>query len=482
MPLASPKVATTRLSIPIGISGEEPANAQVGTLGYATDTDKVRVRTSTGWQDVGGGGAGSITSIDSPDGSLDITNPGGPVVSIEVDPANVTVAGQATGPLTATKVVGITETSGPTALAIGAINNFQLLQRVGATVVGTAYPPTTLAGDANGSMTANEVNAIHETSGPTQLTIGAVAAGTSLTRSGSTLVGVSKVNSDFGTYSAKGSPGPLDSLVINDAAAGGAVKFTFLQDIMSSTNRSRGGLFRSPPAGTAHAQSDEFTSGSSDLATRGWTCINAATGATMTRVGDISNTVAASSLSATQYRSTITPDGVCIQCSNNMFVYKTAVAPYRLVTAGGLSASPNTAPFEIRPNVVANTTVPLWGSAPGQQNCYVHILSSGGVYSCRARWQNGISDNANGWAINDVNLDTFQQGVSNIGAGVATAPYAAWSHLDRWVQGAAGSVASAGMPRFGFACVTNTAVDNYTPFAFMRYVRVYSMTASPPLL
>jgi hypothetical protein len=329
------------------------------------------VQTSTGWQDVGGGGAGSITSIDSPDGSLDITNPGGPVVSIEVDPANVTVAGQATGPLTATKVVGITETSGPTALTIGAINNFQLLQRVGATVVGTAYPATTLVGDVNGPIISNQVNAIHETSGPTQLTIGAVATGTSLTRSGSTLVGVSKVNSDFGTYSAKGSPGPLDSLVINDFAAGGAVKVTFISDITNS-------IAPRPPsqywaAATSPSTIDDpFLTGSSDMATRGWTCIMAGTGVAATRAGDIlPYTNGNVSCVGNTYRSTLTASGMLIQTSTEVWFYKTLPVSLQsgsvsiAVDFFGCSASNNTGNstrFGLAAGPVPNytTTRQLW--------------------------------------------------------------------------------------------------------------------------
>jgi len=321
MPLASPKVATTRLSIPIGISGEEPANAQVGTLGYATDTDKVRVQTSTGWQDVGGG-AGSITTIDSPDGSLVVTNPGGPVVSIEAnqDPttspfvlkdlgANYTIktgvgggdrlfieggvsgdsrftesqylplAGDVSGRLSTSVVNKITETSGPTSLTIGAINDFQLLQRVGATVVGTAYPPTTLAGDANGSMTANTVNAIHETSGPTQLTIGTISDGQTLVRSGATIIGSS--------------------------SAGGRLPSQYWT-----------------PAVSPSTIDDPFLTGSSDMATRGWTCTNGA-GTVFTRAGDCSfNTNGNATTVGNTYRSTLTANGMLIQCSQEIMFVK----------------------------------------------------------------------------------------------------------------------------------------------------------------
>jgi hypothetical protein len=169
------------------------------------------------------------------------------------------IAGQVTGRLGTTAVVGITETSGPTALTIGNINDFQLLQRVGSTVVGTAYPATTLVGDANGSITANTVNAIHETSGPTQLSFGAISAGQVLVRSGATIIG-----------STAGTP--------------------------------TGNPFIDPPV-TAGSLDDEFDTGSADLAVRGWTIKNSA-GSTMTRVGDIAPW-SVGSLTSTQYNSTL---------------------------------------------------------------------------------------------------------------------------------------------------------------------------------
>ena len=322
----TPKNTSTRVQLPVGPSGTEPPNAPEGGLAYANDTEVVRVKTSTGWEDVaGGGGGGTITEIVEGPG-IDITGGTGPIVTVGVDtnPAtspfvlkditgayphdstpsrddhvylqdtvdgsakqsrvrelpviekdfsvytflapsvnsdivyningspgavrtcnlgDVASAGQVTGTLSATKVVGITETSGPTALAIGPINDFQLLQRVGSTVVGTAYPPTTLAGDVNGPMTSNQVNAIHETSGPTQLTIGAISDGQILQRVGTTVVG-------------------------------------------SAGSLSTGNPYLDPPA-VPNAFDDEFDSGSADLATRGWQIWDSVVGGVLTRAGDI---------------------------------------------------------------------------------------------------------------------------------------------------------------------------------------------------
>jgi hypothetical protein len=79
--LKSPKVASTRLSLPVGVSGLEPALAEVGTLAFATNTDKVRVKLSTGWSDVGGSGGG-VTSVIAGYGGVEVTNPTGPVVTV----------------------------------------------------------------------------------------------------------------------------------------------------------------------------------------------------------------------------------------------------------------------------------------------------------------------------------------------------------------------------------------------------------------
>lgn len=143
---------------------------------------------SSGGGGGGGGGGGDIVEIVAGTG-IAVTNGTGPVVTVAATGGGGTLAGDANGPAGTNTVNAIHETSGPTQLTFGNINDFQLLQRVGATVVGTAYPPTTLVGDVNGPLISNQVNAIHETSGPTQLTLGAIADGQVLTRVGATVVG-----------------------------------------------------------------------------------------------------------------------------------------------------------------------------------------------------------------------------------------------------------------------------------------------------
>lgn len=83
--IPTPKSSSTRLQLPVGLSGSEPVTAPVGSIAFATDTDLVRVRISSGWSNLsGGGGGGSITSISAGAGII-VTNPTGPVVTVAVD-------------------------------------------------------------------------------------------------------------------------------------------------------------------------------------------------------------------------------------------------------------------------------------------------------------------------------------------------------------------------------------------------------------
>lgn len=139
------------------------------------------------------------------------------------------------------------------------------------------------------------------------------------------------------------SPGILDITGEPILLTGGSISEG--QFLMRSGNEIVGGN----PLSTANAQvftgspyvdlpanpdpfSDEFDSGSPDLALRGWTVINMTTGATMTRSGDID--VQLSSIATNTYRSTISASRLYVQTFTNMYFYKS------LQSISGVSPNP----------------------------------------------------------------------------------------------------------------------------------------------
>jgi len=122
-------------------------------------------------------------------GSLSVVDDKFSGLALVGDPAStsVKIGGQIGGSTTVPDVRGVRETSGPTLLTFGAIADGQFFRRSGATAVGG--DPVLIGGQLGGTAASPDVRGIRETSGPTLLTLGAIADGEYARRVGSTLVG-----------------------------------------------------------------------------------------------------------------------------------------------------------------------------------------------------------------------------------------------------------------------------------------------------
>lgn len=195
-------------------------------------------------------------------------------------------------------------------------------------------------------------SSIRESGGAT-LAVGSVPDGGILTRVGSSVVG--RKVADFPV---KASPTTSDKILISDAAASDANSYATVSSIVALGGGGGGSgiqtTYSKVPAVTGTID-DEFASGSPDLAVRGWTCINASTGVTMTRVGDVSTAAVTSlGLTAAQYRSTLTASGIAIQCTTKMHVHKAMTGSFAIMSIVALSQASTTAYFVETPTIWHN--------------------------------------------------------------------------------------------------------------------------------
>lgn len=325
----------------VGPQGEQGVQGEVGPMG------------ATGA--AGATGPQGEQGEDGPTGATGATGAQGP--QGEVGPTGPQGANGATG---ATGAPGpsniIRESGGPTDLTVGAWADTTWLKRVGATAVGA----TPSASDVGAAPTSR-----------------VIAAGTGLTGGGS-LAADRTLAADFGTGAGKVTQGN-DSRLGDDRTASGLRTATSVVSVSAAAAPSAGQILVATGAAAAAWQSlvgsqryfsnysvapaspsavdDEFTSGSADLAVRGWTIVSAA-GVVLTRAGDIQPWVAPTSIPATQYRSTITPDGLLIQAAGETWVYRSSVGPAAYVCESMTSTTPTTTNYTLAP-LIFNVATPV---------------------------------------------------------------------------------------------------------------------------
>lgn len=233
------------------------------------------------------------------------------------------------------------------------------------------------------------------------------------------------------------------------------------------------------PRSSPNAYDDEFMSGSADLAARGWTCTNAFTNATMTRVGGIDAATNPSTLGSTQYRSDITPAGLLIQCSGTMYVSKAmpsgsgqfvAVAYVHRQQTQLPDTSIYIAPIQIADSVLINNAAKRFFCDAFDAAFKLSFMNTPQAYTLlstaySALTQPGIS------ALTDLHClyCSIAAGVITYDYAVGNMPFGRQSFLAQSTHGPSGGFTPTVA---GFLVQTNVAEKE--AYCVMRYIRYYS--------
>ena len=201
--MKTPKTGSTRLILPRGVSGQEPANADAGTLSFDDATDKARIKLSTGWTDLGTGGGGGVTSITTNAPLSENASTG--AVTLSMDLHAQTTKGT---PVGADEIL-IADSAASFAPKRATLTSIGGLFTAG---VSSFNGRTGVVVPVSGDYT------------PTQVGLGNVTNDAQLKRSAN----------DYLSFAAKAIPGAADEILIEDASAGGTKKATTVAGLISA--------------------------------------------------------------------------------------------------------------------------------------------------------------------------------------------------------------------------------------------------------
>lgn len=259
---------------------------------------------------------------------------GGGVTSVTAADPSIVVGGSATAPTIATATLDVIAAQHPPAAAVpfngqkgtGVANGAAAQDIAAFGQIPTALPPNgSASGDLAGSFPSPTVAAIHETSGPTKLTIGTITDGEFLKRVGATLVSaLAPVTSIFGRTGAVA------------AAAGDytAAQVTNAADKIASSIQSFAGGYRSTHATTVSGYGTGAGGAVTQLTSRttAVTCDHPTGRITTFNSSIVSGNPASFTVNCASVGST---DTVIVNCVNDVTTIGTPFGPYVGQVANG---------------------------------------------------------------------------------------------------------------------------------------------------